>query len=36
MIGGDAIVAMRYDIDVDTTGIQHFYLQMYGTAVKLK
>lgn len=35
MVGGDAIVAMRQDIDLDTTGVQGFYLQMYGTAVKL-
>jgi uncharacterized protein YbjQ (UPF0145 family) len=34
-LGGNAIVAMRQDIDLDTVGIQGFYLQMYGTAVKL-
>jgi uncharacterized protein YbjQ (UPF0145 family) len=32
----DAIVAMRQDIDIDTTGFQFFYLQMYGTAVRFK
>jgi len=36
MLGGDAIIFMRQDIDLDTTKFQHFYLQMYGTAVKLK
>lgn len=36
LLGGDAIVAMRQDIDLDTTGFQYFYLQMYGTAVKMK
>jgi hypothetical protein len=35
-VGGDAIVFMRQDIDIDTTGMQYFYLQMYGTAVRLK
>lgn len=33
-MGGDAIVAMRQDIDLDTNGFQHFYLQMYGTVVR--
>ena len=36
MIGADAIVHMRQDIDLDTDGFAYFYLQMYGTAVKLK
>lgn len=36
MLGADAIIAMRQDIDLDTNGFQFFYLQMYGTAVKLK
>ncbi len=36
LLGADAIVGMRQDIDLDTNGFQHFYLQMYGTAVKLK
>ena len=35
MLGADAVVAMRQDIDLDTNGFQYFYLQMYGTAVKL-
>ncbi len=36
LIGADAIVGMRQDIDIDATGYHHFYLQMYGTAVKFK
>lgn len=36
MVGADAIIAMRQDIDMDTNGFAYFYLQMYGTAVKLK
>ncbi len=35
-LGADAIVGMRQDIDLDTSGFQYFYLQMYGTAVRLK
>lgn len=35
MLGANAIIAMRQDIDIDTTGFQFFYLQMYGTAVKI-
>jgi putative heavy-metal-binding protein len=35
LLGADAIICMRQDIDMDTTGFQFFYLQMYGTAVKL-
>lgn len=34
ILGADAVVAMRQDIDLDTTRFQYFYLQMYGTAVK--
>lgn len=34
MLGGDAVVSMHQDIDLDTNGFQYFYLQMYGTAVK--
>lgn len=30
----DAVVGMRQDIDLDTSGWQFFYLQMYGTAVR--
>lgn len=33
-LGADAIVFMRQDIDLDTSGFQYFYLQIYGTAVK--
>lgn len=35
-IGGNGIVHMRMDIDLDTEGFAYFYLQMYGTAVKIK
>ncbi len=34
MLGADAIICMRQDIDLDTNNLQFFYLQMYGTAVK--
>jgi DNA repair exonuclease SbcCD ATPase subunit len=33
-MGGDAVIWMRQDIDLDTDGFSHFYLQMYGTVVK--
>lgn len=36
LVGADAIIGMRQDIDLDTTAFQYFYLQMYGTAVKFK
>jgi hypothetical protein len=36
LLGADAIIFMRQDIDIDTSGFQFFYLQMYGTAIKLK
>jgi hypothetical protein len=36
LIGADAIISMRQDIDLDTNTFQFFYLQMYGTAVKIK
>lgn len=36
MLGGDAVVHMRQDIDIDTNGFAYFYLQMYGTAVKMR
>jgi uncharacterized protein YbjQ (UPF0145 family) len=32
---GDAIISMRYDLDLDSNGFQYFYVQLYGTAVKL-
>jgi len=35
-LGADAIIGMRQDIDLDTNAFQFFYLQMYGTAVKMK
>ena len=35
-IGADAIIHMRQDVDIETHDFQFFYLQMYGTAVKLK
>jgi hypothetical protein len=36
MLNADAIIGLKQDIDLDTTGFQYFYLQMYGTAVKFK
>ncbi len=36
LVGGDAIIGMRQDIDLDSNGFSYFYLQMYGTAVKIK
>ena len=36
LVGADAIIGMRQDIDLDTNGFAFFYLQMYGTAVKFK
>lgn len=36
MVGADAVIGMRQDIDMDTNSFSFFYLQMYGTAVKLK
>ena len=34
MVGADAIICMRQDIDMDTNGFAYLYLQMYGTAVR--
>ncbi|MDB4372159.1 GYF domain-containing protein [Mariniblastus sp.] len=34
-VGADAVIGVRQDTDLDTTGFQFFYMQMYGTAVKL-
>ena len=34
LVGADAIIGMRQDIDLDTENFQFFYLQIYGTAVK--
>lgn len=36
MMGANAVIGMRQDIDLDTSGFQYFYLQMYGTAVRYK
>jgi hypothetical protein len=36
LLGADAVIAMRQDIDLDTNNFQSFYLQMYGTAVRRK
>ena len=36
MLGADAVVYMRQDVDLDTEVLQYFYLQMYGTAVKMR
>ena len=36
MVGANAIICLRQDIDLDTNAFQFFYLQMYGTAVKIK
>ena len=36
MLGGDAVIHMKQDIDLDTNGFQYFYLQMCGTTVKSK
>ena len=36
LLGADAVIGMRQDIDLDSVGYQYFYLQMYGTAVKFK
>ncbi len=35
-LDADAIICMRQDIDLDTNGFSYFYLQIYGTAVRLK
>ncbi len=36
LMGADAIVGMRQDIDLDAEVSMFFFLQMYGTAVKVK
>lgn len=36
LLGADAIISMRQDIDLDTNAFQFFYLQMYGTAVRFR
>lgn len=35
-MGGDAIVGLKMDYDLDTVNFGAFYLQMYGTVVKFK
>ena len=35
-LNADAIIWLRQNMELDTVGIQYFYLQMYGTAVKFK
>lgn len=35
MLDADGVVYMRQDIDLDTHAFQYFYLQMYGTAIRL-
>lgn len=34
VLGADAVIGMRQDIDLDTNQFQYFYLQIYGTAIK--
>lgn len=34
VMGADAVIGMRQDIDLEGDGSSYFYLQMYGTAVK--
>jgi ABC-type phosphate transport system auxiliary subunit len=34
ILNADAIIFMRQDIDIDSNNVGHFYMQMYGTAVK--
>ena len=36
MMKADAVICMRQDVDIDSNNIHFFYLQMYGTAVRLK
>lgn len=36
LLDADAIIHMRQDIDLRSDGAYYFYLQMYGTAVRLK
>lgn len=35
-MGADAIIGMKEELNLDTNGFKHFYMQMYGTAVKFK
>lgn len=36
MMGGDAIIGLKADFDLDTQNFGAFYLQMFGTVVKFK
>ena len=36
ILGADAIVGLRFDLDLDSNGYANFSLQMYGTAIKLE
>lgn len=36
LLGGDAVVGLRQEFNLDTNGFQHFYLQVCGTAVRTK
>lgn len=35
-MGADGIIGMRQNVDIETGGMNSFYLQMYGTAIKFK
>lgn len=35
-MGANAVIGMKEELNLDTNGFQHFYMQMYGTAVKFK
>ena len=35
-MGADAVIGMKEELNLDTNGFQHFYMQMYGPAVKFK
>jgi hypothetical protein len=35
LLDASGIIFLRQDIDLDTNGFQYFYLQIYGTAVKI-
>ena len=36
LIGADAVIGMRHDVDLDAEVSIYFFLQMYGTAVRLR
>lgn len=33
-LGGDGVIWLRQDVDLDTSGFQFFYMQAYGTAIR--